>query len=76
LIPNPPKYAGGGFAPIEAYAWHQKLMARRGAEYDQRVRTRIERAATHADDVETEAPPPRVSKPGARTAPRHRVERS
>jgi aspartyl-tRNA(Asn)/glutamyl-tRNA(Gln) amidotransferase subunit A len=36
--------AEGGFAPIEAYAWHQKLMARRGDEYDQRVRQRIERA--------------------------------
>ena len=37
--------AGGGFAPIEAYAWHRPLLARRGADYDQRVRTRIERAA-------------------------------
>ncbi|HEX5454519.1 MAG TPA: amidase family protein, partial [Stellaceae bacterium] len=37
--------AAGGFAPIEAYAWHRKLIERRGAEYDQRVRTRIERAA-------------------------------
>jgi aspartyl-tRNA(Asn)/glutamyl-tRNA(Gln) amidotransferase subunit A len=37
--------AGGGFAPIEAYAWHQPLLARRAEEYDQRVRTRIERAA-------------------------------
>jgi len=37
--------ATGGFAPIEAYAWHQPLMARRGADYDPRVRTRIERAA-------------------------------
>jgi aspartyl-tRNA(Asn)/glutamyl-tRNA(Gln) amidotransferase subunit A len=36
--------AAGGFAPIEAYAWHQPLLARRGADYDQRVRTRIERA--------------------------------
>src|SRR6266478_343937 len=36
--------ASGGFAPIEAYAWHRPLMARRGAEYDPRVRTRIERA--------------------------------
>jgi aspartyl-tRNA(Asn)/glutamyl-tRNA(Gln) amidotransferase subunit A len=36
--------AGGGFAPIEAYAWHQPLLARRGGEYDPRVRTRIERA--------------------------------
>jgi aspartyl-tRNA(Asn)/glutamyl-tRNA(Gln) amidotransferase subunit A len=38
--------AGGGFAPIEAYAWHRPLLARRGADYDPRVRTRIERAAT------------------------------
>jgi aspartyl-tRNA(Asn)/glutamyl-tRNA(Gln) amidotransferase subunit A len=37
--------AGGGFAPIEAYAWHQPLLARRGAEYDPRVSGRIERAA-------------------------------
>jgi len=37
--------ASGGFAPIEAYAWHQPLLARRGDEYDQRVRQRIERAA-------------------------------
>src|SRR5204863_10170162 len=36
--------ASGGFAPIEAYAWHQPLLARRGDEYDQRVRQRIERA--------------------------------
>jgi len=37
--------ASGGFAPIEAYAWHRPLLARRGADYDPRVRTRIERAA-------------------------------
>jgi aspartyl-tRNA(Asn)/glutamyl-tRNA(Gln) amidotransferase subunit A len=36
--------AGGGFAPIEAYAWHQPLLARRGGEYDPRVSARIERA--------------------------------
>jgi aspartyl-tRNA(Asn)/glutamyl-tRNA(Gln) amidotransferase subunit A len=36
--------AAGGFAPIEAYAWHQPLLARRGDMYDQRVRQRIERA--------------------------------
>ncbi len=36
--------ASGGFAPIEAYAWHRPLIARRGTEYDPRVRTRIERA--------------------------------
>jgi len=46
--------AGGGFAPIEAYAWHRPLLARRGADYDPRVRTRIERAAamTAADYVD------------------------
>ena len=37
--------ASGGFAPIEAYAWHKPLLERRGSEYDPRVRTRIERAS-------------------------------
>jgi len=37
--------AAGGFAPIEAWAWHKKLIARRGNDYDPRVRGRIERAA-------------------------------
>ena len=37
--------AAGGFAPVEAYAWHKALLARRGGEYDPRVRGRIERAA-------------------------------
>ena len=37
--------ASGGLAPIEAYAWHRELLARRGADYDPRVRARIERAA-------------------------------
>jgi aspartyl-tRNA(Asn)/glutamyl-tRNA(Gln) amidotransferase subunit A len=36
--------ATGGFAPIEAYAWHTPLLERRGSDYDPRVRTRIERA--------------------------------
>jgi aspartyl-tRNA(Asn)/glutamyl-tRNA(Gln) amidotransferase subunit A len=36
--------ATGGFAPIEAYAWHKKLMEGRGSDYDPRVRSRIERA--------------------------------
>src|SRR5580704_15024345 len=39
----------GGFAPIEAYAWHQPLLERRGSEYDPRVRTRIERASAMTD---------------------------
>ncbi|MBV8118411.1 MAG: amidase [Alphaproteobacteria bacterium] len=33
----------GGFAPIEAFAWHRPLLARRGNDYDPRVRSRIER---------------------------------
>jgi len=37
--------AAGGFAPIEAYAWHRDLLARRGGEYDPRVSARIARAA-------------------------------
>jgi aspartyl-tRNA(Asn)/glutamyl-tRNA(Gln) amidotransferase subunit A len=37
--------ATGGFAPIEAYAWHKPLLERRGRDYDPRVRTRIERAS-------------------------------
>jgi aspartyl-tRNA(Asn)/glutamyl-tRNA(Gln) amidotransferase subunit A len=35
--------AMGGFSAAEAYLWHATLLARRGAEYDPRVRTRIER---------------------------------
>jgi aspartyl-tRNA(Asn)/glutamyl-tRNA(Gln) amidotransferase subunit A len=35
--------ARGGFAPIEAFAWHRPLLARRGDDYDPRVRSRIER---------------------------------
>jgi len=40
-------YAGinakGGFSPAEAYAWHERLLDRRGRDYDPRVRVRIER---------------------------------
>jgi len=35
--------ANGGFAPIEAFTWHRPLLARRGGDYDPRVRSRIER---------------------------------
>ncbi len=35
--------AKGGFSPCEAYAWHEDLLARRGRDYDPRVRVRIER---------------------------------
>ena len=35
----------GGFTAAESYAWHRKLLAEKGAGYDPRVRTRIERGA-------------------------------
>jgi aspartyl-tRNA(Asn)/glutamyl-tRNA(Gln) amidotransferase subunit A len=34
--------AAGGFAPVEAYAWHRKLLAERRGDYDPRVASRIE----------------------------------
>ena len=37
--------AKGGIAGAESYAWHRKLIATRGNEYDPRVRTRIMRGA-------------------------------
>lgn len=37
--------AKGGFSPSEAWAWHADLIARRGRDYDPRVRQRIERGA-------------------------------
>lgn len=37
--------ARGGFAASEAFAWHQKLIARRGNEYDPFVAPRIRRGA-------------------------------
>jgi aspartyl-tRNA(Asn)/glutamyl-tRNA(Gln) amidotransferase subunit A len=35
--------AKGGFAASEAYAWHRSLLAEHGAQYDPRIRVRIER---------------------------------
>ena len=35
--------AGGGFAPVEAWAWHRALLADHEAEYDPRVASRIRR---------------------------------
>jgi aspartyl-tRNA(Asn)/glutamyl-tRNA(Gln) amidotransferase subunit A len=37
--------AKGGFSPVEAFAWHEKLIARRGRDYDPRIRIRIERGS-------------------------------
>ncbi|MGI9595002.1 MAG: amidase [Acidimicrobiales bacterium] len=42
LAEIPYLYRQGGLAAAEAFAWHEELMATRGDEYDQRVRTRIE----------------------------------
>jgi aspartyl-tRNA(Asn)/glutamyl-tRNA(Gln) amidotransferase subunit A len=33
----------GGLPVVEAFAWHEKLLERRGHDYDPRIRTRIER---------------------------------
>jgi aspartyl-tRNA(Asn)/glutamyl-tRNA(Gln) amidotransferase subunit A len=38
--------AEGGFAAAEAYRWHAALLARRGDEYDPRVRGRLARGRT------------------------------
>jgi aspartyl-tRNA(Asn)/glutamyl-tRNA(Gln) amidotransferase subunit A len=35
--------ANGGFAASEAYAWHRRLLAEKGAGYDPRIRVRISR---------------------------------
>jgi aspartyl-tRNA(Asn)/glutamyl-tRNA(Gln) amidotransferase subunit A len=35
----------GGFSAAESYAWHRALLASRGADYDPRVRFRIEKGA-------------------------------
>lgn len=37
--------ATGGFSAAESYAWHRTLLERGAAEYDPRVRVRIERGA-------------------------------
>ena len=52
--------AKGGIAGAESYAWHRKLIATRGNEYDPRVRTRIQRgaeqeAADYIDFIERRA---------------------
>jgi aspartyl-tRNA(Asn)/glutamyl-tRNA(Gln) amidotransferase subunit A len=38
-----PMSAKGGFAAAESYAWHRKLLASRGGDYDPRVSARIRR---------------------------------
>jgi aspartyl-tRNA(Asn)/glutamyl-tRNA(Gln) amidotransferase subunit A len=43
LEPIPEVLADGGFTTAESFAWHEELLASRGAEYDPRIRTKIER---------------------------------
>jgi Asp-tRNA(Asn)/Glu-tRNA(Gln) amidotransferase A subunit family amidase len=38
--------ANGTFSAAESYAWHRRLITERAAEYDPRVRLRIERGGT------------------------------
>ncbi len=44
----PPVNAKGGLAASEAYAWHRGLLAEKGALYDPRVRSRIERGSAQS----------------------------
>ncbi len=74
-IPELAEYAAinakGGFSPPEAYAWHAELMARRGQDYDPRVRLRIGRGAemTAPDYVRLVADRARfIARVAARTA--------
>jgi aspartyl-tRNA(Asn)/glutamyl-tRNA(Gln) amidotransferase subunit A len=54
LLELPAINAKGGFAASEAYAWHQKLIARRGNAYDPMVHPRIMRGKemTAADYID------------------------
>lgn len=36
-------HAGGGFSPVEAWAWHRELVERAGERYDPRVLSRMRR---------------------------------
>ncbi len=48
LATIPDLLAGGGISAAESYAWHRDLLAAKGALYDPRVRSRIERGAEMA----------------------------
>jgi aspartyl-tRNA(Asn)/glutamyl-tRNA(Gln) amidotransferase subunit A len=54
--------AKGGFAASEAYAWHRKLLADKGAGYDPRIRVRIARGEhmSAADYLDLAAARPRI----------------
>jgi aspartyl-tRNA(Asn)/glutamyl-tRNA(Gln) amidotransferase subunit A len=55
--------AKGGFAASEAYAWHRKLLADKGAGYDPRIRVRIARGEhmSAADYLDLAAARPRIA---------------
>ncbi|MCC6890317.1 MAG: amidase [Hyphomicrobiales bacterium] len=54
LLEMPAINAKGGFPAAEAYAWHRNLLCTRGAEYDPRVKVRMEKGAQQsaADYIE------------------------
>lgn len=67
-----PMSAKGGFAAAESFAWHRRLMERRGGEYDPRVINRIMRGETQsaADYIDLVlARPSLVARAAARLAP-------
>ncbi len=47
-LPEAAEQPSYGFSPPEAYAWHRELLAAKGAQYDPRVRARIDKGATLA----------------------------
>jgi len=57
LLELPSINAKGGLVAAEAYAWHRRLLATRGAEYDPRVSVRIEKGAEQsaADYIQVRA---------------------
>ena len=62
----------GGFAAAESYAWHRRLMERRGGDYDPRVISRIMRGETQsaADYIELlEARESLIARAALRLAP-------
>ena len=67
-----PMSAKGGFAAAESYAWHRRLMERRGGDYDPRVISRIQRGESQsaADYIEIlQARPSLIARAAARIAP-------
>ncbi|PWC26953.1 amidase [Teichococcus aestuarii] len=72
LAEIPKANATGGFAAVEAYAWHRALLARAADRYDPRIRARIQRGAamSAADYIALQQDRARIiAATAARTAP-------